>query len=620
MNQETSKPKRKLSSDVVRKNIWLVYLILLNIIIRIPRTEGLLGADSFSVIAIGSIISEGYIEFFFISPFSIFGLYSYGSYPIGLPLIVGAMISSGLSYEIIVLIISLVCGFIGTVGAYYLGKQLFEVSEYVILFTAFYSLSHIFYRFTFYSISARGPFLAVLPWFLFFSIKFLRERSYKWAMSSGVSLFILSLFHGLTVFVILYLGVVIAYYLVHHIGGFHSFRNLKERFSGSSQVLKHSQVWGAMYWILLLILLLGSLWVGTQTFYIDVDKISAVFSNNTFFGLTLNLVIDYGLRLGVLSIFFPLGIISIFSNYRNHPIIIAHFIMLCLVMFTIPKSLYGSVLFLPVFGYYSVIGFAEVRKRVSTFWLSGLLSGFVLVFTLLYNSLVVSLFSWIMILAAVPIILFCAGLFGFVKRRTSPFNTRGVQIKYGMHLVILSIVVFSLVTTEGLNLQGNYNFLSDGEKQIIEYLRIPENTGLTFVFAPLVAVHIAAYRIPTIPMGDGIETLYYGLANSSDIVANTQFDLVEIFRSGKLFRYEGDMPGDAVYNTLFGVDLTDPLQYELAITTGLQYVVVEKDYSGYSDVYQSGTESIYCRLLDTAPDACELVFDTEAMSLFRLYP
>lgn len=179
MNQTPSTYNRKSILDVVRKNKWFVYLILLNIIIRIPRSIGLLGTDSFIMLSFGSILSDGYFDFFFFSPFSIFGLYSYGSYPIGIPLIVGTLINTGLSYEIIVFLISLSAGIIGSVGAYYLGKQLFEVPENVLLFAAFYSLSHLFIRFTYYSISTRGLFLAVLPWFLLFGLCFIRDRSFK---------------------------------------------------------------------------------------------------------------------------------------------------------------------------------------------------------------------------------------------------------------------------------------------------------------------------------------------------------------------------------------------------------------------------------------------------------
>ena len=621
MNQITSRLDEKSISDILRKNIWFVYLLLLDILIRVPRTMGLLGADSFTLLAFGSILSDGYFDFYFLSPFSIFGLYSYGSYPIGVPLIISTLINVGLSYEIIVLVLSMTCGIIGLVGAYYLGKQLFTDSKYVILFTAFYNLSHVFYRFTFFTITARGPFLAVLPWFLFFGVKFLRDRTYKWGILTSVSLLLSSFLHGLTVFLALYLGVVIVYFFVQYGSGLRYLGYLRERFLNFPQGSISSLLGRVSSWTVFILLLLGSYLIGIGIFDIDMDKVSVIFlSNDTIIGLTLNLIVDYGLRFGVLSIFFPIGVISTFSKDQRSSIRFAHITLICILMVTLPKTLYASILFLPAFGYYSIVGIRAVREKVSILWLGGLMSGFVLLYAFLYNSFIVSLPTWVLILAVCPLVLFCVSLVNVILKREFSLTGMRSHFRWGTHIVILSIIIFSLATTEGLNLQGDYNSLSEDEKQIIEYLQVPENTGLTFVFSSLVKVHIAAYRIPTVPMSDGISSLYYGLVNSSEIIANSHFNILELIRSGKLYHYDGEMPAYSVYNALFGLDLTIESDYEFAVSLGLQYVIVEKDNLGYSGEYRLDTQTIPCQLLNTAPNVCELVLETDSMSLFQLYP
>lgn len=169
-------PKLSRKLHLQNEQKYLILILIINLLLRIPRVDSIRGSDAFTVLWMGRFVSEGYYAIWSLTPISIFGLCPFSDYPIGIPLLIGLFLNLGLSYETTVLIISLLSTIIGTVGAFELGNEILKDHELSLVFTLFYSLSPIFIRFTYFTISIRGPLLAVLPWLLLSSVRFIKGR------------------------------------------------------------------------------------------------------------------------------------------------------------------------------------------------------------------------------------------------------------------------------------------------------------------------------------------------------------------------------------------------------------------------------------------------------------
>ena len=353
-NQEViqSKQLKSWRKSVINLQI-LIVIIALGLILRIPRVPGLTGADAFRVFWMGQIISEGYFTNWIISPFSLIGYYPFASYPIGGPLLVGMFLFLGFSLESTVLIISAVVTVVGTIGSYKLGSDLFDTKKKALLFTAFFSLSNIFVRFTYFTLSVRGLFLAVLPWLLLYAIRFIRKKQRKDGLTTLILTFLLCLTHAIAIFSILYVVVLGLWFLLvslsksarvatlatyirsnRHIRGY----NRPEFLSSSIRTIR--QYPNQMMTFIYVLAALASVTLGIIVLRIDPGKtVEFILPNSTLLGTFSNLAVDYFLRLGVLSVFLPIGALVAFQNAQSFRCRSFHFILTIVVGFTLAKSL-----------------------------------------------------------------------------------------------------------------------------------------------------------------------------------------------------------------------------------------------------------------------------------------
>ena len=396
----------------ITENRPLSILIVVNLLLRIPRSSGVIGNDAFVVLWMGRIVQEGNLIIWSLSPLSIFGMYPFSGLPIGVPSLLAILFWLGLSIESATFVLSISFGVIGLLGAYNLGKAIFPDTEAVLTFTAAYSLSHVFLRFTYITISARGPFLAILPWFLYASVKFIRQRKLHDGLASAILLFALFLTHELALWSsILYLCVFVGYRCIVRT------RNLLTM--KSSGILQRRSQFGSCNNISVTIpvhdsfkklkkhILMVALLVTTLIAYLlglslrSIDQGSTtpfLLSNETILGMSINLIVDYGLRLGVLSWFLPLGIVASFYTEYNTDRRWFHFVLIPVIALSIPLSKYASLVFLPVMTYYSIIGFKIAwRKRTRKVTLYSLLA-FTVLYGVLYHSYVVSLPAFALVL------------------------------------------------------------------------------------------------------------------------------------------------------------------------------------------------------------------------------
>jgi len=665
--------------DIISSKRDLLALILLSIVIRIPRVPGILGNDAFIVLWMGRVLSEGYLTIWTLSPFSLLGLYPFSDYPIGVPLIIAGMMILGLPLEVIVLIISITSSIIGTAGAYYLGVALFGERQKGLFFTIFYTFSFVFLNVTYYTATSRGPFLAILPWFLFYSVKLLKgadtpywklteegltlaaESKMRQAFFVLILLILLFFSHGIALFTILYGVVAIGYYVLKRLKSStfsHWFmKYLKDRsflrssitiprvteytHSGESKALHSTKLRRSLLsgeslsWLVFLLISINALILGLLLVPIDPAKTVPFFlSNDTLIGISWNLIIDYGIRLGLMSIFLPIGIFGAFREDRGSNKRLIHFILVPMILFTLPKSTYAAVLFLPVFGYYSVIGFDISRIYFQDRWIGFGSAIFVLVFSTVYLLFVVALPTWVVLFAVLTLIVAVLTTFQALRAWSSYHTTVGRQLrrwktrtgqgpmnlldKQGLRILFISVIVISLITTEGVILQGEGHYLSHDEYRIIEFLGEQPTTGLVFVSTPVVGRRLEAYGFKAVLSFNSGAALYYGWIQPADITSNSHFTIGGILQNGKPYAYEGIDPEREVWASLFSLDLTNEASLELAKEIGLEFVIVEKTAYGYSNEFHSVYGSYFSTLLYSTPLACMLVVDGERMCLFKL--
>ena len=145
--------------------LLFLFLIILNIVIRIPCTPEL-GTDSFFIHALcDSISAHGHAQWVS-HPLSYLGLYPF-SYPSGVPfLISGINQCAGIDMPSTILITSTFLGILSIFTSYLMAKSILNDNIFKFLIAFSFSLSPIILKFTIFNISTRGLFLVLLPLFV----------------------------------------------------------------------------------------------------------------------------------------------------------------------------------------------------------------------------------------------------------------------------------------------------------------------------------------------------------------------------------------------------------------------------------------------------------------------
>ena len=129
-------------------------------------------------------------------------------------------------------------------------------------------------------------------------------------------------------------------------------------------------------------------------------------------------------------------------------------------------------------------------------------------------------------------------------------------------------IIISLITTEGVLLQGDYKYISSDELQIIEYLDNESTTGIIFVPTPVIGRRLEAYGFKAVLSFNRDAALYFGWIEPSMIIANSSISIIHLVLSGRLFVYDGPDYERVIWNQLYSFDLTSTINRELAIELG----------------------------------------------------
>ena len=289
---------------------------------------------------------------------------------------------------------------------------------------------------------------------------------------------------------------------------------------------------------------------------------SPFFDENTLFGIVILLSWDIVWNLGLISFFFPVGVIITLykltiilknSNEKNimlndnRQFLQKFYLILFIIPFSffIPFTFYSIVIFFPILIIFSVYGISYLKKFISTYSekLSWFLIAIVLIMSIGYSFIKVEVSTktdlwYVYVLSIISSILM---LFVLITRkgRTLNFSKNSfdpLKMKKGIWILILtiSILIFSITTIEtnraGLSSSPypwSNRYLTDEEIGIINYFQTEEIDGLIFTTDAYLAERISSISLLPTFYGRSLigKALWFDLLNPKEILENTIFSL-----------------------------------------------------------------------------------------------
>ena len=298
--------------------------------------------------------------------------------------------------------------------------------------------------------------------------------------------------------------------------------------------------------------------IGLEFFEVDPDKIWSPFiDNSTFIGIITNLIIDYALKVGLIIIFFPIGLILTLhkllislkkTNYKknvkdNNTI---YFLLFIISFFFLAPSFYTIVYFLPIIIFFSIQGLIYIKKILSVYfnkfnWLFPIFLLFLAVgYSILYVELYLNIDLWYMFISGAIFILtylFMTILFkyrkNFIKKKfVKSFNLQNSGL---ISALIISTLIFTTTTIVGgntINSRDTYpwdnRYLTGEEIEIIHYFNGVDIDELILCGVGIYIEDRLA-GIGFLPFWTydhiGGRALYYGLINPEEVQGNVDFYL-----------------------------------------------------------------------------------------------
>jgi len=196
------------------KRSFLIVLII-NLLIRIPRMLTAQGLDGFVVIWEAQLILNGkYFQNGF-NFLTLLGLTDFSGYPIGILLVASFfLLITGRNVMISILLYDLVFTFIFVASVYYLSNSLELKQSTKIYFMVILTTLPNIITFSYYSISARFVFFAVLPFIIALLLRFNKEKKVKYIILALTLTLILNFFHRMALIIFIPILISIIFFFV----------------------------------------------------------------------------------------------------------------------------------------------------------------------------------------------------------------------------------------------------------------------------------------------------------------------------------------------------------------------------------------------------------------------
>lgn len=331
----------------------LVFIFLLNIVLRFPTTPHEIGNDGFMNHSLARYISRDGYASWHTTPLSFFGFGSF-TYPAGYQfLLSGISQLTGLSLEISVLLISLVVGIMGALFGFLMSREIFK-DDFMALISAFlFSTAPLFLRITNWNASARQLLMVFMPLFVFILLRtdFVKKAEKKnfigmekYSTLALIMLVVMGMMHRLAIYLIF----VVAAFALSLV--LFKMKNTLTIRTGIMDFKQHTRL---MFLFLLFWFGIISLFV-----YMQLNNVGPyngmnlwykyqngfLFSGSGTFTILSNMVIDYGSSFGILSLLGIVGVVTLFRQRSKNfaPVFLISALILLSPLFTI--GLYTQIL------------------------------------------------------------------------------------------------------------------------------------------------------------------------------------------------------------------------------------------------------------------------------------
>ena len=617
--------ERKKEDKITYQWMFPFFIGLVSILIRIPKIPHIYGYDGFEIIWMAYAIKNGALigqQTWLIHPLSYLGFYPFSQYPIGLPLILAAFLAIGIPLTISLVTIDILLTVICVIGAYKLSKMFFQKEIYKNTFLIMILLgSKDFYNYTYFTLHPRGVLLALSPWFLYFLFK-IREEKKLFSSIKLLALFsVMILFYRISWLYLIYL-VSFAFMTIF------SVKKINEygvKILGS-KVLKTVFLFSAV----------GILVVGFMiTPDFDVSLQSPIIEGTTIISQIVTLGMIYFSSLGIISLFLPIGLLSILFIEKSVCAKKRMFLLITILFMALSWKIpvYSIVLFLPIFAWISVLGIKTsvdmIEKRMKFKYpayliCSSVILGAAIVFHIIYSLAIVSVIITYFVTLGTIIIY---GVFVSFQRYILK-----IRVKHWMQIFIFSIIIgnvfflqkpyegqerYASIGVAPFTVDYSQNHITEDELLVINYIK---TEGIIITSSTTLARRIGGMGfLPTIP-GYHIEhPLFYGWVLVEEVINNTQFNLTEFIDSFSL-KYQGESYEDHILSQIRHLNITRVTTINTLISLNIQYFVAIKnpsDNSIYPCLFHPyGNSSYY--IFDSL-NRLNPTFSTDYLAVFKIY-
>ena len=621
------------------KKIGFYYFLIVLMAIIIPLTyyPTIYGVDAFQLMWMANALRNGALfseKTWLINPASYFGYYTFSHRAIGIPMLLAFIMSFlnvvsfgvfGIAEAILVLDIFLII--IMYKCSRNLGNMLFEEEWSRIIFVAAMLLSPYLIHSIAMTVSTRIIITIIMIVLINLNLKILYKsiNKFKALISIFLLLLIGALVHRLwiTLFIPIIFTIVISF------------------------IRKYKKL-QLIFILLFLPLAVIAFFIGLEFFQIDPQKIwSPFFDNSSLIGLIANLSINYALQIGLILLFFPVGLIitvyklvnflkksreEIFFQYSSSNQQKNLYLLLLILAFSFSSiSYYSTVIFLPCLIIFSVYGLIFIKKYISIYFKKlNCIFPLILLFlsigySLLYVQIYIDINLWYaFILLYVSLISYLISIIIYKYRYNilSKFSVNFFKFKKGLNVLVLifSILIFTTTTVVGRN-EAEFGYLTEEEIKVIEFFQYEEIKGLIFVTDIYISERIGGVGfLPTLSYRENSPlSLYYGFISPDEVHENTVFSLFRLFELFSnlfySFRFISIDPTTALLSKLIELNATVQRDRDiLFFEYNIQYIIsVNNTDSNYGN---SGFES---NLIQSLQLEFEPVFSTSHLLVWKIY-
>ena len=632
-----------------KTSLYYYILILAAIIILLANYPRLYGVDAFQVMWMAKALQDGVLfsdNTWLISPFSYFGYYPFSHRAIGVPMILAFLMSllDFLSFGTFglteaVLFFNIILIFVIYKTSRNLGNRLFEEEWSRIVFVAAILFSvNVIHDFAM-TVSTRIIITITMIVLLNISIKLLEKGAkirFKTIIVVILVLLIGAFAHRLwmnsliTIVFLIFTLLIRKYKKFYHLSVF-----------------------------LIIPISIIAFFFGFEFFGLSRYGFSA---DANFLDISIFLSLYYVYAIGLITIFFPVGVIialykltfsfndfhSFFKkkkkDYRQ-PITTNpkfrdsfYYLLVFLIpfLFFIFTTFYAIVIFLPIIVIFSVKGLVYIKNFLSNFtifsrkldWVFPVIPVFILIgYYLLrieYYSRIalVDILLLSLVSLALFLLVFLINKYNNIHLSFSLLGSQNLKKFLWMVLLTISILASSLINVEisrydGLNSPYPWNnrYLTDEELQIINYFKGEDVNGLIFVADRFIAERIRAVGfLPafSVPVEIGIP-LFYGIISPNYVYEHTEFSFKDFFRFA-FFNFTQIDPIKELRDSIRSLDLREGSDLDTFLSYNIQYII------SINETFQSGGVNNWL-LIQTLQQAelFEPVFTTHHLVIWKIY-